>query len=119
MTQEGTGELGEEALDQVEPGAVFGCESEREAASRLSGKPSRRFLRDMGRMIVEDQLDRSIGRIGGVEKLQELDELAAAMAILDQGMDPGLFNALDAVSGGRGAPEARGEIFPLFRANLL
>src|SRR5208283_384847 len=87
MTQEGTGELGEEALDQVEPGAVFGCESEREAASRLSGKPSRRFLRDMGRMIVEDQLDRSIGRIGGVEKLQELDELAAAMAILDQGMD--------------------------------
>ncbi|GAC1464269.1 MAG: hypothetical protein PVSMB1_14360 [Gemmatimonadaceae bacterium] len=39
-------------------------------------------------MIVEDQLDRSIGRIGGIEKLQELNELVAAMAILDQGMDP-------------------------------
>jgi hypothetical protein len=26
--------------------------------------------------------------IGGIEKLEEFDELAAAMAILDQGMDP-------------------------------
>ena len=41
MTQEGAGELGEEALDQVEPGAVLGREGEREAAGRLSGKPSR------------------------------------------------------------------------------
>ncbi len=38
-------------------------------------------------MIVEDQLDCRMGRIGGVEKLEEFDEFAAAMAILDQGMD--------------------------------
>ena len=38
-------------------------------------------------MIVEDQLDRGVGRIGGVEKLEEFDEFAAAMAIPDQGMD--------------------------------
>ena len=29
-------------------------------------------------MIVEDQLDRGAGRIGGIEKLEEFDELAAA-----------------------------------------
>jgi hypothetical protein len=30
---------------------------------------------------------RGVGRIGGVEKLEEFDEFAAAMAIPDQGMD--------------------------------
>jgi len=38
-------------------------------------------------MILEDQLDRSVGRIGGVEKLKEFDEFAASVAILDHGMD--------------------------------
>jgi hypothetical protein len=38
-------------------------------------------------MIVEDQLDRRKGRIGAIEKLEEFNEFAAAVAILDQGMD--------------------------------
>jgi len=38
-------------------------------------------------MIIEDQLDRGAGRISGVEKLEEFDELPAAMAVPDQGMD--------------------------------
>jgi hypothetical protein len=38
-------------------------------------------------MLVEDQLDRRVGRIGGVEKLEEVDEFAAAVAILDQRVD--------------------------------
>ena len=38
-------------------------------------------------MIVDDQLDRGAGRIGGIEKLKEFDELSAAMAVPDQGMD--------------------------------
>ena len=38
-------------------------------------------------MIVEDQPDRGVGRIGGVEQLEEFDELAAAVAVLDQGMN--------------------------------
>ena len=38
-------------------------------------------------MIVEDHLDRRVGRIGGVGKLEEFDEFAAAMAVLTQGMD--------------------------------
>jgi hypothetical protein len=35
------GELGEETLDQVEPGAVLGCKGELEAALGLGGEPSR------------------------------------------------------------------------------
>src|SRR5947207_15857782 len=38
-------------------------------------------------MIVEDQLDRGPGRIGGVELLEEFNELAAAMAVFDKSMD--------------------------------
>jgi hypothetical protein len=33
----------------------------------------------VGGMIVEDQLDRRVGWIGGVEKLEEFDEFAAAV----------------------------------------
>src|SRR5580658_7940202 len=38
-------------------------------------------------MIVEDQLDRGSSRIGGIEKLEEFDELLAAVAVSDEGMD--------------------------------
>ena len=38
-------------------------------------------------MIVEDQLDCRVGWIGGVEKLEEFDEFAAAVAILDQSVN--------------------------------
>src|SRR3984893_13029473 len=39
----------------------------------------------MGRMIVENQSDRRMGRIGSVDKLEEFDEFAAAVAIPDEG----------------------------------
>src|SRR5260221_10128865 len=42
---------------------------------------------EMGGMIVEDQADRGVRRIGGVDQLEKVDELAAAVAVLDQGMD--------------------------------
>jgi hypothetical protein len=32
-------------------------------------------------MIVEDQLDRGVSRIGGVEKLEEFDEFVASVRI--------------------------------------
>src|ERR1700726_890442 len=38
-------------------------------------------------MIVENQLDRRAGWIGGIKKLEEFDELAAAVAISDEGMN--------------------------------
>src|SRR5208337_2976031 len=42
---------------------------------------------EMCGMIVEDQRDCRMGRIGGVEKLEEFDEFAAAVAVLDEGVD--------------------------------
>ena len=38
-------------------------------------------------MIVEDQLDRGIGRIGRIEKLEEFNEFAASVAVFDEGAD--------------------------------
>ena len=38
-------------------------------------------------MIVEDQLDRRMGRISGVEKLEKFDEFATAVAIPDEGVN--------------------------------
>src|SRR6266849_2625923 len=45
------------------------------------------FSRDVRGMIVEDQLDCGAGRVSGVEKLEEFDELSAAMAVFNEGMD--------------------------------
>jgi hypothetical protein len=87
VTQNGTGKLGEEALDEVEPGAVLGRERKVEAACRLCVEPGSGFPRDVCGMIVEDQLDRGAGRVGGLEKLEEFNELAAAVAISDERVD--------------------------------
>jgi hypothetical protein len=87
VAQDGAGELGEEAFDQIEPGAVLGSEGESESVGALLGKPSPRLSGDVRGMIVEDQVDRRVGRVCGVEQLEEVDELAAAMTILDQGVD--------------------------------
>lgn len=38
-------------------------------------------------MIAEDQLDRSVRRIGGIDKPEEFDELSTAVAIFDKGVD--------------------------------
>jgi hypothetical protein len=42
MAQHRAGELGEEALDEIEPRAVLGGEGEFEAVGRLLGEPSLR-----------------------------------------------------------------------------
>ena len=55
-------------------------------AGRVS-KPGSGFPRDVRGMIVEDQLDRGAGRIGGIEQLEEFDELTAAVAISNQRVD--------------------------------
>src|ERR1700719_1731885 len=62
-------------------------EGERKAANGLRGKPARGFARDMGGMVVENDLDRGIGGGDRVEELEKLDEFAATVAFLDQGMD--------------------------------
>jgi hypothetical protein len=87
VSEDGAGEFGEEALDEVESGAMLKREGEGETSARSRSEPSSDFSRDMCGMIVEDQLDSGVGRIRGVEKPEEFDELAAAMAVADEGMD--------------------------------
>src|ERR1700735_4023894 len=87
VAQDRASELGEKALDQVEPGAVLGREGKVEAAWRPGVEPGSGFPRNVCGMIVEDQLDRGAGRIGGIEKLEEFDELAAAVALPDERVD--------------------------------
>src|SRR5262249_56546126 len=77
-----------EALDEIEPGAMLGREGELKTADRSSGEPGSGLLRDVGGMIVEDEFDRGAGRITAIEKLEEFDELSAAVAGSDQGIDP-------------------------------
>jgi hypothetical protein len=48
-------------------------------------------------MIVEDQLDRRMSRIGGIDELEEFDEFAAAVAVLDESVN--LHASPPAVSG--------------------
>ena len=86
VTQDRAGELGEEALDEVEPGAVFGREGEFKATGWLGGEKRPGLLGNMRRVIVEDQFDGGVGRIGGVEKLEEFDEFAAAVAERGRGL---------------------------------
>jgi hypothetical protein len=87
VSEDGAGEFGEEALDEVESGAMLKREGEGETSARSSSEPSFGFSRDVCGMIVEDQLDSGVGRISGVEKLEEFDELAAAVAVADECMD--------------------------------
>src|SRR5271169_6393124 len=79
--------LREEALDKIEPRPVFRREHEAETALWLAGNPGLGLLGDMGGMIVEDQFDGGISRVGGIEPLEEADELARAMAVLNRGVD--------------------------------
>ena len=115
MAQDGAGEFGKEALDEVEPRAVLGCEGEFEPVRGMAGEPSSGLFGDMRGMIVEDQLDRRVGRIGGVEKLEEFDEFAAAMAILDQRMDL----AGDEVDAGQQADRAVALVFVVARERRM
>jgi hypothetical protein len=84
VAEHGTRELGEETLDEVEPGAMLGREGEFEAAGGLLCEPGPGLLGDVGRMIVEDQLDPRVGRIRSVEQREEFDEFATTVAVSDQ-----------------------------------
>jgi hypothetical protein len=69
VAQDGSCELGKEAFDQVQPGAVLESDGKFEAARRLLGEPGFHLLGDVCGMIVEDQLDRRAGWVSGVEKV--------------------------------------------------
>ena len=66
---------------------MLGRESESKSPNGLSGKPGRGLVRDMSGVVVEDDFNGGVGRIGGVEELEKLDKFAAAVAFPDEGMD--------------------------------
>src|SRR6201998_4828379 len=86
-TQDGARHFREEALDQVEPGAMLWREHEAEAALALCGKPLVGLLRHVRRMILQNDLDRGTRRLGCVHLLEKADEFARAVAIFDSGMN--------------------------------
>ena len=65
----------------------LGVKVNRNRSARCSASQPRVSSGDVRGMIVEDQVDRRVGRVCGVEQLEEVDELAAAMTILDQGVN--------------------------------
>src|SRR5262245_26341548 len=86
----GAGCFGEKPLDEVEPGTVFGGERKREAAVRLSGQPRPGLPRDVRRVIIQNDLDRSCGRVtlGGLVQAVYIDG-ATVKAISDVDIDHG------------------------------
>ena len=86
-----------------------GREGEFEAMGGLLRDPGSGLSGDVRGMIVEDQLDRRVDRIGGIEELEEFDEFAAAMTLPDQGMNL----AAEKVDAGQQAHRAVAFIFKL------
>jgi hypothetical protein len=74
MAQDGASKFGEESLDEIEPGAMRRREGELETTGPLGCEPCLSFLGDVRGMIIEDQLDGRVRRIGGIEEqLEEFD----------------------------------------------
>ena len=73
------GELGEEALHRVEPGAGCGREVEREAL--MPGQPGAHLGVLMGGVIVEDYVDQLSSRDLRLDGVEKADELLMAMAL--------------------------------------
>jgi hypothetical protein len=65
-------ELGEKALDEIEPGAVRRRESQLETAGRLLGEPGLGLFGYVSGMIVQNELDGCVSWIGGIDKLEKL-----------------------------------------------
>jgi hypothetical protein len=63
---------------------VCGREGELKTADRLLGDPGIGLFGYVRGMIVEDQLDRCVSWIGGIEKLEKFDEFATAMTVPDE-----------------------------------
>src|SRR5207237_4185786 len=64
--------------------AVLGGEHELKASLGSRRKPRLGLLRNVHGVIVENDLDRGRGGVGGLQHREEFDEFATAVAVLDQ-----------------------------------
>ena len=111
LAQNRAREFREESFDDIEPRSVLRREDEGKAALALLIEPRDGFLRDVGGMVVEDDLDRGIGGIGAIQPLEKADELAGAVAILATGMNlPG-----QKIDAGKKTQRAVADIFIIAR----
>src|SRR5258707_7394709 len=86
MPEEGAGHLSEEGLDDVEPGAMFGCvHVDESVGAGCQILPC--LTRDMRRVVIQQDSNDGFSRIVSVEILEKTNELAAAMPALDAGSD--------------------------------
>jgi len=104
VAEHGTGEPGEETLDEIGPGAVLGREHECEATVTRSGESGLGLSGDVGGMSAAEEPD-----CGGIELSAKHHELARATAFLDTGMN----RAGLKIDAGRWAPRAVSDIFML------
>src|ERR1700692_4573833 len=84
MFEEGACHLSKERLDDVEPGAVCRSQYVLEAVGKRCQKRSR-LLGGMRGVIIHDQANRALGRIPGIQILEQSDELNAPVPFLDTG----------------------------------
>ncbi len=67
--------FGEETLYQIEPRTVLRGKDEREAALGPCGKPGLCFLGHVCGMVIQDQLDCDVRRIGAIDLFEKANEL--------------------------------------------
>jgi len=84
VTEHRAGGFCEEPLDEIEPGPVLGGEHELKASLGSRRQPSLGLLRNVRGMVVEDDLDRGRGWVGGFQHIEEFDEFTTAIAVLDE-----------------------------------
>src|SRR6266567_6511742 len=81
MSQESTRHFAEERLREVEPGTVGGSEHILETV-RSGCQIGLSFFRQVRRMIIEDQPQGTIRRVGSIQVSEQGNKLPAAMAAL-------------------------------------
>src|SRR6516164_8845928 len=67
------GECGKEGLDGIGPGAGGGCEMKHPAW--MASQPSAHLGMLVGGIVIEDRMDQFAGRHGGLDAVEETDEL--------------------------------------------
>src|SRR5437868_3273283 len=73
------GHLGEEVLDRVEPGGRG--RGEVEGPARMARQPGQHFGMLVGGIVVEDHVDRLVGRDLALDGIEKADEFEMAVAL--------------------------------------
>jgi hypothetical protein len=87
VAEDGAGELGKKPSTRFEPGAVLRREGDSRRPAGWLASQALVSMEMWAEWLSRINLIAGWAGIGGIEKLEEFDELAAAMAILDQSVN--------------------------------